>query len=102
MVHTVDRQDGLLECTRFRMFEGYVTAQPIEKRALSDGIRELVNGPEFMAGKILPLIVGFAAHVWIGNGFAKLGSYESENDAFEAIIDRFAFADSRNHIQRSA
>jgi len=69
-----DRQDGLLECTRFRMFEGYVTAQPIEKRCpVGRDSRTRQWFPSSWRGKILPLIVGFAAHVWIGNGFAKLG-----------------------------
>jgi len=102
MATVIDRQDGLRECTRFRLFDGYVTAQPIEKHAEPDGIREVVLGQESMAGKILPLIVGFAAHLWVGNGFHKLGSFENEQDAFDAVIDRFVFDRSEKPVHRRA
>lgn len=102
MDHVFDRQDGLHECARFRRIDTIVTAQQVEKRVGRDGISEFVKGPEIMAGKILPLIVGFAAHLWAGSGFVKIGAYESEDEAFDAITERFEFTNSRSHILRSA
>jgi hypothetical protein len=95
MVHIVDRQDGVRECTRFRNTDGNVTAQLVEKRTGRDGVHEVVKSPEIVAGTILPLIAGFAAHVWVENSFVKLGAFDDEVEAFDAIVNRFDHGHSR-------
>jgi hypothetical protein len=62
----------------------------------------LIKGPEIVAGTIFPLIIGFAAHVWAGNGFVNLGAFDDEVEAFDAIVNRFDFGRSRSHILRRA
>jgi hypothetical protein len=93
-----DRQDSVHACTRFRLTGRSVTAQPLEKRLVRDEVREFVVGPEQVAGTILPLRFGFAAHIRLGNGLRRVGEFDDEREAFDAITRRFNAANCRRML----
>jgi hypothetical protein len=101
IMRTLDRRDGVLDCTRFRQRGKCVTAQQLEKRVVRNDVREFLKGQEREAGRIFPLNFGVAAYLWLGSDSVKLGEFDNEQEAFEAICNKFNFANCRRMLHRA-